>query len=316
VRGAVARLAPLLALCFLCFLLFPSAALAQASLNSISFQGVLNGADGRPLTSGNDTIAFRFYDWPTNTEWRYATTNHSVAVSGGVASTAIEVYKNNTGLNSGGTRTPLISTSSDGVAGLASERPSQTLRWTSMARPAPVFSKSPAGPISPSTRACDRAVAGILSGAKGLQPGMLMKAEGQPHARGEHPLAMTGRVWCLADASRGPIHRGDRPTTSPIIGHAMKAADETRAPGAVIGKAMTELVRGFWASLSPQAARAATEEAMSQPGALQRRLIDGGGSAGVAARRAPWTLMPCDIPPRGHHPRARLRSAMRRPTDR
>jgi hypothetical protein len=74
---------------------------------------------------------------------------------------------------------------------------------------------------------------------------MVMQAEGRPHAAGEHPLAMTGRVWCLADAAHGPILRGDRLTTSPTVGHAMKAVDEARAPGAVIGKAMSELPEGL-----------------------------------------------------------------------
>jgi hypothetical protein len=36
------------------------------------------------------------------------------------------------------------------------------------------------GKLTPCTRAYDTAVAGIISGAKGLQPGMVMKAEGQP----------------------------------------------------------------------------------------------------------------------------------------
>jgi hypothetical protein len=55
---------------------------------------------------------------------------------------------------------------------------------------------------------------------------------------------MTGRVWCLADAAHSPIQRGDRLTTSPAVGHAMKAADEARAPGAVLGKAVSELREG------------------------------------------------------------------------
>jgi hypothetical protein len=100
------------------------------------------------------------------------------------------------------------------------------------------------GKLTPCARAYDTAVAGVLSGAKGLQPGMVMKAEGQPHAEGEHPLAMTGRVWCLADAAHGAIQRGDRLTTSPTVGHAMKALDPARADGAVIGKAMSELESG------------------------------------------------------------------------
>jgi hypothetical protein len=73
---------------------------------------------------------------------------------------------------------------------------------------------------------------------------MVMKAEGQPHAEGEHPVAMTGRVWCRADAAGGPIRRGDRLTTSPTPGHAMRVSDESRAPGGVIHKAMTGLEAG------------------------------------------------------------------------
>ena len=87
-------------------------------------------------------------------------------------------------------------------------------------------------------------VAGIISGAKGLAPGMVMQAEGQTHADGEHPVALTGRVWCWCDASFGAIEPGDRLTTSATPGHAMKAADSQRAIGAVIGKAMTPLADG------------------------------------------------------------------------
>ncbi len=100
------------------------------------------------------------------------------------------------------------------------------------------------GKLTPCARAYDTAVAGVLSGANGLQPGMVMQAEGHSHAAGEHPLSMTGRVWCLADAAHGPIQRGDRLTTSPTVGHAMRAAEQERAPGAVIGKAMSELREG------------------------------------------------------------------------
>jgi hypothetical protein len=96
------------------------------------------------------------------------------------------------------------------------------------------------GKLMPCIRAYDTAAAGIISGANGLQPGMIMKAEGQPHAGSAHPVALTGRVWCLADAAHG----GDRLTTSPTPGHAMRVSDASRAPGAVIGKAMTELESG------------------------------------------------------------------------
>ncbi|MBL9001470.1 MAG: hypothetical protein JNK25_10070 [Phycisphaerae bacterium] len=100
------------------------------------------------------------------------------------------------------------------------------------------------GKLILSSEAYDAKVAGIISGANGLSPGMVMKAEGVEHAHGEHAVAMTGRVWCFVDASREAIRPGDRLTTSPTPGHAMKAADPTRADGAVIGKAMTPLAAG------------------------------------------------------------------------
>jgi len=101
---------------------------------------------------------------------------------------------------------------------------------------------------APGTLVCmGLAAAGVLSGANGLKPGMVLSAEGQPHTAAGNdtmPLAMTGRVWVLCDASHGAIHRGDSLTTSMTPGHAMVATDDARASRAVIGKAMTELVEG------------------------------------------------------------------------
>jgi hypothetical protein len=87
-------------------------------------------------------------------------------------------------------------------------------------------------------------VAGVVSGAKGLSPGMVMTAKGDPHADGDHPVALSGRVWSWCDASYGAIVPGDLLTTSDTAGRAMKVRDHARAQGAVIGKAMTALDGG------------------------------------------------------------------------
>jgi hypothetical protein len=92
-------------------------------------------------------------------------------------------------------------------------------------------------------RAYDRTVAGIISGANGINPGLTMKQAGSV-ADGAHPVSLTGRVYCWADASYGPIAPGDLLTTSDTPGHAMKVTDHTKAQGAIIGKAMTKLERG------------------------------------------------------------------------
>ncbi len=99
------------------------------------------------------------------------------------------------------------------------------------------------GKLKVCRNAYDRTVAGVISGAGGVKTGMLM---GQPGsvADGEHPVALTGRVYVLADASSELIKPGDLLTSSTLPGHAMKVADYTRAQGAIVGKAMTELSEG------------------------------------------------------------------------
>jgi hypothetical protein len=113
------------------------------------------------------------------------------------------------------------------------------------AEPGSVVSIDPAAPgaLRMSREPYDRRVAGIVSGAGGVNPGMLM---GQPgtKADGELPVALTGRVYCKVDASFGAIEPGDLLTTSPTPGHAMKVTDHGQAQGAILGKAMTSLESG------------------------------------------------------------------------
>jgi hypothetical protein len=99
------------------------------------------------------------------------------------------------------------------------------------------------GNLVVSKKTYDRTVAGIVSGAGGVKPGMLMAQKGTK-ADGEHPVALTGRVWTYCDATNQPIEPGDLLTTSDMAGHAMKVTDYTRAQGAVLGKAMTALGDG------------------------------------------------------------------------
>lgn len=99
------------------------------------------------------------------------------------------------------------------------------------------------GQLLPSSRSYDRTVAGIISGAGGVHPGLLMGQQGSV-ANGEHPVALTGRVYCMVDASHGPVSPGDLITTSNTPGHGMKVTDYDKARGAIIGKAMTRLEDG------------------------------------------------------------------------
>jgi len=100
-----------------------------------------------------------------------------------------------------------------------------------------------AGKLVVTDRAYDRRVAGIVSGAGGVAPGMVMGQAGTL-ASGEHPVALTGRVYVKADAGNGAIQPGDLLTTSTVPGHAMRVDDPARAQGAILGKAMTSLESG------------------------------------------------------------------------
>ncbi len=108
-----------------------------------------------------------------------------------------------------------------------------------------VVSIDPAHPgeLMVSSRAYDRTVAGVISGAGDVQPGMLMGQKGT-EADGRYPVALTGRVYVWVDASYGAVQPGDLLTTSATPGHAMGVSDYEQAQGAILGKAMTSLESG------------------------------------------------------------------------
>jgi len=99
------------------------------------------------------------------------------------------------------------------------------------------------GKLEVSRTAYDSRVAGVISGAGGVQPGMLMGQAGTI-ADGDNAVALVGRVYCWADADYGAIQPGDLITTSDTPGHAMRASDREKAYGTIVGKAMTALPEG------------------------------------------------------------------------
>jgi hypothetical protein len=99
------------------------------------------------------------------------------------------------------------------------------------------------GKLLVNSKAYDTKVAGIISGAGGIQTGMLMGQKGSV-ADGNYPVALTGRVYCYVDATDYPVKPGDLLTTSGTPGHAMKVTEYSKAQGAILGKAMTSLDTG------------------------------------------------------------------------
>jgi hypothetical protein len=105
-----------------------------------------------------------------------------------------------------------------------------------------VMTIDPTGRLQLCSGEYDRNVAGVVSGAGIFRPGIVL-GRTQGSTRGV-PIALAGRVTCLADADQAPIRAGDLLTTSSVPGHAMRAVDPSRAFGCVLGKALGPLESG------------------------------------------------------------------------
>lgn len=106
-----------------------------------------------------------------------------------------------------------------------------------------VIDEAKVGALKVATKAYDHAVAGIISGANGVNTGLTLTQK-ESVADGAMPIANVGRVWCYVDAdANGAVRAGDLLTTSSTPGYAMKA-EAGQANGAVLGKAMSNLDSG------------------------------------------------------------------------
>jgi hypothetical protein len=90
--------------------------------------------------------------------------------------------------------------------------------------------------------AYDARVAGVVSGAGEWRSALRLGCQ-DDHNRGV-PIALVGRVACLAEAENEPIGIGHLLTTSAIPGHARRASDKARSFGAVLGKSLGVLREG------------------------------------------------------------------------
>lgn len=99
-----------------------------------------------------------------------------------------------------------------------------------------------AGNLKMSTVAYDHKVAGIVSGAGDVNPGLTLQQEGV--LDGNLSVAIAGRVYVKAEAHSSAIEPGDLLTTSDMAGYAMKATNSKLSHGTIIGKAMTRLQDG------------------------------------------------------------------------
>jgi hypothetical protein len=98
------------------------------------------------------------------------------------------------------------------------------------------------GALQESELAYDRKIAGVVAGAGEFRPAIIL--DKIPSDRNRTSISLIGKAYCKVDAGHGPVEVGDLLTSSPTPGHAMKAADQSRAFGAVVGKALRPLKHG------------------------------------------------------------------------
>ncbi len=96
--------------------------------------------------------------------------------------------------------------------------------------------------LCPCSKPYDKKVAGVVSGGNGYKPGIILDRKSTQNKR--TPIALTGKVYCKVDSRYSPIEVGDLLTTSPTRGYAMKAKQQSKAFGAVIGKSLCPLKDG------------------------------------------------------------------------
>lgn len=96
------------------------------------------------------------------------------------------------------------------------------------------------GKLKLSDRSYDKKVVGVISGANGIKPGILM-GQDETIATGSDLITLSGRTYIKANLQGGTIEVGDFITTSDVPGVGMRAKNKKKSRGAIIGKAMTSL---------------------------------------------------------------------------
>jgi predicted outer membrane repeat protein len=116
--------------------------------------------------------------------------------------------------------------------------------------PGTVMVLTESGSLQSSYQEYDKKVAGIVSGADGYKPGIILDSQkacdhGNDRTDKDRlPIALMGKVYCKVDARQSPIEIGDLLTTSSTKGYAMKAKDPIKAFGTVVGKALGSIKEG------------------------------------------------------------------------
>lgn len=108
--------------------------------------------------------------------------------------------------------------------------------------PGDVLVVGDSGGLERCDRPHDQRVVGVVSGAGGHRPGIVLGR--QPGRTDRLPIALLGRVHCKVDAETTPVKVGGALTTAERPGHAMAVGSREAALGAVLGKALEPVETG------------------------------------------------------------------------
>jgi hypothetical protein len=112
------------------------------------------------------------------------------------------------------------------------------------AEPGTVMVLEDGGLLRPSERRFDRRVVGVVAGAGGYRPGLILdRQDSSPVPRAQ--ISVMGKVRVNAVAEGQPIRVGDLLTTSSALGRAMAVGEEGAPMGAIFGKALTPIANGI-----------------------------------------------------------------------
>lgn len=112
------------------------------------------------------------------------------------------------------------------------------------AEPGTVMVLDDDGRLTHCVSAYDRRVAGIVAGAGTYRPAIVLD-RANTNRLGRSAISLVGKAFCKVDATDREVGVGDLLTTSGTPGHAMAAADPSRAFGSVLGKALRPLRGGI-----------------------------------------------------------------------
>ena len=93
-----------------------------------------------------------------------------------------------------------------------------------------------AGGIVPASVANARRVVGVISGAGGFRPGMVIGSRSDESR--DFPVSLSGVVYVWVSSEAGEIVPGDLLVASSVAGVGMRAVDPNAVPGMVFGKAL------------------------------------------------------------------------------